>query len=95
VLGDGTRIPPTGWQRRGDSFVQAETGFALDSAGGLRPAGASSADAESDAESEATEYTVTADMFGLYLHPASGAPQPRPIHIPVSMLVEPSVASSG
>lgn len=91
VLPDGMRLPPHGWQRSGDLFIQPETGYAIDQVGHLDPVPSAEPQAEpqavdAQADSQAGEdgtvhYTITADMFGLYIQPAGGG---APVtHIPL------------
>jgi hypothetical protein len=85
VLPDGTPLPPNGWQRSGDYFVQRSTGYALDQSGHLElsPPGL--------LESGDGNYALTGDLFGLYLNPAGGSDSSSAPgrHIPLIVQPEP------
>ena len=85
VLADGTTLPPCGWERSGDLFVQPSTGFALDQQGHLEPAAAGLTATGGDA----TQYTVTGDLFGLFFEPDDGTGSAEGTHIPLSSQAEP------
>jgi hypothetical protein len=91
VLADGTRLPPDGWQRDGDLFVQPSTGFALDQGGHLEPAAAGLTETGDDG----TQFTVTGNLFGLFFEPdggpdGSGGPgSAAGTHIPLRSQAEP------
>jgi hypothetical protein len=89
LLQDGTELPPDGWRRQGDLLVQPATGFAIDGRGSLRPLAAD----ELGAEAGGASYTITADMFGLYIRPAGGggAAAVALSHIPLVVYAEPPI----